>query len=149
MKVLVNGGAAGEFVMRKRHVCRVEIASLPTWQPLNEWKTVCIHKRHGSPFSQIVPAEFWGSAEERGDDRVSKTSPIPFAQHRKVAGYPEIFPRAAENIFVYPLSLGWTEGRNRPFGSLTKIRSAPAAVPRRAATSTETKWRPRSTLNPN
>src|ERR1017187_1749280 len=47
MKVLVNGGTAREFVMRKRHVCRMEIASLPTWQPFNDWKTVRIHKRHG------------------------------------------------------------------------------------------------------
>src|ERR1035438_7789138 len=47
MKVLVNGGAAREVVMRKCHACRVEIASLPPWQPFHDWKSVRIHKRHG------------------------------------------------------------------------------------------------------
>jgi hypothetical protein len=45
--VLVNGRTAREVVVRECHISRVEIASIPTWQSLNDPKTACIHKGHG------------------------------------------------------------------------------------------------------
>src|SRR6476646_3310351 len=46
MEMLVDGGAAREIVVRERHILRVEIASLPTRQALNDRKSAGIHDRH-------------------------------------------------------------------------------------------------------
>ena len=54
MKVLVNGGTLLEIVMRERHISRVEIASIPTWQSLNDRQIACIHKGHGEFLWHIV-----------------------------------------------------------------------------------------------
>src|SRR5580704_7184828 len=47
MNVLMNGRTAHEVVVCECHISRVEIASIPTWQSLNDPKTACIHKGHG------------------------------------------------------------------------------------------------------
>jgi hypothetical protein len=44
--MLVDGGAAREIVVRERHILRVEIASLPTRQALNDRKAAGVHDRH-------------------------------------------------------------------------------------------------------
>ena len=46
MKMLVNGRAALEIVMRKCQAWRVEIASFPAWQALYYTQTANVHKWH-------------------------------------------------------------------------------------------------------
>src|SRR5579864_4442074 len=46
MEVLVNGGAAREVVMRECHARRMEVASMPAWQTLNNLEAAGVDKRH-------------------------------------------------------------------------------------------------------
>jgi len=50
MEMLVNGRAARELVMGECHVRRVEIASSPAGQALNDTEARGIDKRHGDQF---------------------------------------------------------------------------------------------------
>src|SRR5712664_3805409 len=46
MKMLVNGGTAREVVVREGHIGRVEIASVPTRQSLDDRKALGVHEGH-------------------------------------------------------------------------------------------------------
>src|SRR5579864_973651 len=63
MEMLVNRCAAREIVMRERHAGRVEIASMPTRQPLDNAQLADIHNRHEN-FSRRILAQPPASAAE-------------------------------------------------------------------------------------
>lgn len=46
MEVLVNGGAASEFIMRERHAWRVKIAAMPSPQALDDFEIAGVDERH-------------------------------------------------------------------------------------------------------
>src|SRR4029077_7277365 len=48
MEVLMNGRATHKIIVRECHARRVEIASVPTGQALNDAKAGSIDKRHGT-----------------------------------------------------------------------------------------------------
>jgi hypothetical protein len=53
MEVLVNGRAAYEIVVRKRHALRMEIPSVPARQTLNDIEAVGINKGHKMISSRV------------------------------------------------------------------------------------------------
>ncbi|MGA8622655.1 MAG: hypothetical protein WB660_29550 [Candidatus Sulfotelmatobacter sp.] len=46
MEVLLNGCTPSELVMGEHHARRMEIASIPAWQPLNHSQIAGIYKGH-------------------------------------------------------------------------------------------------------
>src|SRR6516164_5383440 len=91
MKVLVNRRAGCEFVMRERHTRRVKIASSPSRQPLDDLKTIGIHKRHRKPSLsrdaevQLAPSEYSSqpgrAATRTGQRQTVKVDRFPIAEN--------------------------------------------------------------------
>src|SRR6266487_7017282 len=54
MKMLVDGRALAEVVMRERHVRRMKIPPIPSRLPLNHLQRVRIDKRHGARSARAI-----------------------------------------------------------------------------------------------